>query len=138
MNNTLQYPVILFDGVCNLCTSSVQFIIKRDDTKHFRFASLQSDIAQQLLTEFSFTTSSSNLATIVLIERGKLYTQSTAVLKIVKHLNGGWPLLYVFILVPAFIRDSLYNFISQNRYKWFGKKEVCWMPTEDLKERFLS
>lgn len=130
------HPVILFDGVCNLCNDSVQFILKRDKKKQFRFASLQSNAGQQLLHQFSLP--AANFNSFVLLEKDKVYTKSTGALRMCKLLGGGWALLYALIIVPRFIRDAVYNMIARNRYKWFGKKEECWLPTPELKERFLS
>ncbi len=127
---------ILFDGVCNLCNSSVQFIIKRDKKKLFRFASLQGKFGQEVLRKNNFSTESLN--TLILMEDEKIFTRSTGVLRMMKHLGAGWSLLYGFIIFPKFIRDAVYNWVSKNRYKWFGKKDECWLPTPALKERFLE
>lgn len=127
--------VIFFDGVCNLCNGAIQFIIKRDKQNIFRFAALQSDYAQKILPNYFLTAKQTD--SIVLIENGKIYQQSTAALKIAKKLSGFWPLLYIFIIVPKFIRDAVYNYIAKNRYKWFGKQESCWVPTPELREKFF-
>ena len=132
MNNK---PVILFDGVCNLCTGSVQFILKRDNKKKFLFASLQSNYGQDLLKQFDLPTNTFN--SFILYQDGKMHTRSTAALKMFQQLKG-WTLVKIFWIVPAFIRDGLYNLIANNRYKWFGKKETCWLPTPELKARFLE
>lgn len=129
-------PVILFDGVCNLCNGFVQFIIKRDAEGKFRFASLQSDYAKNQLS--STEINKTNLNTVVLIYQNKIYTKSTAALKIAKLLNNGWTLLYPLIFLPKFLRDGVYNLIAKNRYKWFGKQESCMLPSPDLKSRFLD
>ncbi|WP_353132097.1 thiol-disulfide oxidoreductase DCC family protein [Pseudopedobacter sp.] len=128
--------VILFDGVCNLCNSFVQFVIKHDRKERFRFASLQSDFAEKELAN-SFI-DNQKMSTVILLENGKFYSKSTAALRILKKLNGLWPLLYVFIIVPVFIRDTVYNLIARNRYKWFGKKDSCMIPSPELQRRFLS
>lgn len=128
--------VILFDGVCNLCNSMVQFVIKKDSKKLFQFASLQSAYGQQILQKFKLPTTVLN--SFVLLEDGKIYTKSTAALRVAKQLKGLWPLLYGFIIVPTFIRNGVYDFIAKNRYKWFGKQETCWLPTPDLRDRFLA
>lgn len=128
-------PVILFDGVCNLCTGSVQFILKRDKEKKFLFASLQSSYGQDLLKQLDLPADTFN--SFILYESGKVFTRSTAALKMFSQLKG-WGWVKIFWIVPKFIRDAVYNLIAKNRYKWFGKKEECWLPTPDLKARFLD
>lgn len=127
--------IILFDGVCNLCNSSVNFVIKRDKQSVFKFATLQSEIAQKILTNNNL--SPTDFSSFVFIENGKVYIRSTAALKVCNYLKGLWPLMYGFIIIPKRIRDGIYNWISKNRYRWFGKKEVCMIPTPDIKARFL-
>lgn len=127
--------VVLFDGVCNLCSSSVQFIINHDPKGYFKFASLQSEAGQALLQDHQLDTAS--LKSLVLLEQGKAYTHSTGALRIAKRLSGAWPLLYGFIIIPPFLRNAVYNLIARNRYRWFGKKEACWLPTPALRSRFL-
>jgi predicted DCC family thiol-disulfide oxidoreductase YuxK len=129
-------PLILFDGVCNLCSSSVQFIIRRDPRKRFRFASLQSPTGQQLLKKFSL--SQTEMHSIILVRDYHYAQRSDAALEIARQLSGLWPLLYVFKIVPRIIRDAVYNLISRNRYRFFGKKDACWLPTPDLKSRFIE
>lgn len=124
--------IILFDGECNFCNSTVNFIILHDPSGLFRFASLNSEIGNKLLKEYSVEPTDS----IVLIEQGKAYTHSTAILRILKNLKGLWKLLYVFILVPKPLRDFLYRAFAKNRYKLFGQS--CMIPTPEIKERFLS
>jgi predicted DCC family thiol-disulfide oxidoreductase YuxK len=128
--------VVFFDGVCNLCSASVQFIIKYDKKNNFKFASLQSDFAKNELAHFDvdFTSPSS----FILLYQGKIYRKSTAALMVAKKLNGLWPLCYFFIIVPRFIRDWVYSLIAKNRYRWFGKLESCWVPNESLRHKFLS
>ena len=128
-------PVILFDGVCNLCTGSVQFILKRDKEKKFRFASLQSNYGQKLLQQFHLPTDTFN--SFILYQDGKIFTRSTAALKMFQQLKG-WKWVKTFWIVPKFIRDGVYNVIAKNRYKWFGQKNECWLPTLDLKARFFD
>lgn len=127
--------VILFDGVCNLCAASVSFIIQRDPSAKFRFASLQSTHAHELLNNAGFQ---SHFDTIVLLKEGKVYIRSDAALEIARDLNGLWPILYFFKIVPAFIRNGIYNWIAINRYNWFGRKENCMIPTSDLTARFID
>jgi predicted DCC family thiol-disulfide oxidoreductase YuxK len=120
-----QNHIILFDGYCNLCSSAVQFILKRDKKRIFKYASLQSDFGQNSLSANGLSTT--EIDTVVLIENGNAYTYSTGALKIAKHLAGIWPLFYGAIIIPRFIRDAIYKFIAKNRYRWFGKKETCMM-----------
>jgi predicted DCC family thiol-disulfide oxidoreductase YuxK len=128
--------IVLFDGVCNLCNSSVQFILKRDKKNQFVFGSLQGKTGQEYLKKFNLPADTLN--SFMLVEDDNLYTKSTGALHMLKYLGGAWPLLYAFIIVPAFIRDAVYNWIARNRYKWFGKKNACWIPTPALKAKFLD
>ncbi|WP_107841916.1 thiol-disulfide oxidoreductase DCC family protein [Metasolibacillus meyeri] len=125
--------IVLFDGECHFCDASVQFIIKRDPQAYFHFASLQSEVGQELLARYNVPPTDS----IVLIEKERYYLQSTAALKIARHLQGGWRFAYILIAVPATIRNIAYNIIAKNRYNWFGKKEVCELPSPDIRKRFL-
>lgn len=127
--------VILFDGVCNLCNSSVNFVIERDKKDKFRFAALQSEEGKQMLLEQG--EDSEYLDSIVLVKNGKVYSKSTAALHIAKNLSGLWPVLSVFLIIPKFIRDFFYDIIAKNRYKWFGKKNECRIPTPELAAKFL-
>lgn len=129
-------PIILFDGVCNLCNKSVQFVLKKDKKKQFLFASLQGTTGQSLLEQYQLPRD--QLTSFVLIENGKAYTRSAAALRVAKLLGGGWSLLYGFMITPPFVRDGVYNWIARNRYKWFGKMDSCWVPTPELKARFLE
>ena len=129
--------IILFDGVCNLCNSSVQYVIKRDKGNVYRFAALQSEIGKKLVEERGIDTS--QIDSIILIEPGvAYYTKSTAALKIARSFGGVWQLASVFEWIPEKIRDWVYDFIAKNRYKWYGKKEVCMVPSPENNERFLS
>ena len=130
-----KHAIIFFDGVCNLCNWLVQFVIARDPAGYFQFASLQSEAARPYLEQFNISQTSLN--SVVLYENGKCYTHAAAVLRILKKMPGGWPLLYSGIILPAFLRNAAYNFIARNRYRWFGKQESCWLPTPELKSRFL-
>lgn len=129
-------PVILFDGVCNLCNGSVIFIIKRDTQSKLKFASLQSEYGIQQMQRFNLSTSSLN--SVLLIKEGRLFQKSNAALEIASMLNGIWPWLYVFKIIPRFMRDVIYDVIAKNRYRWFGKKEECMIPTPDMKARFIN
>ncbi len=132
---TSDRPVVLFDGVCNLCNGAVNFIIDRDAHQQFRFASLQSEVGEELLAQYELP--GAYTESLVLIENQKLYTKSTAALKIVRRLDGFWPLCYVFIILPPVFRDYLYTIVAKNRYRWFGKSEACRYPTEAERARFL-
>jgi predicted DCC family thiol-disulfide oxidoreductase YuxK len=126
---------VLFDGVCNLCNSSVQFIIRNDRRGRFRFAALQSEVGRELLQQYQLPEKALN--TVVLIAGGRAFTRSTAALEIARRLDGAWPICYAAVALPRFLRDSAYNFIARNRYRWFGKQEACMMPSPELKQRFL-
>jgi len=136
--------VVFYDGVCHLCSNAVQFIIKNDPKGHFRFAALQSETGAAALREFGIP---DDLSTIALVERdgeqgaestsSKVSFRSTAALRIARRLRFPWPLFYVFIVIPPFLRDPVYNFIARNRYKWFGKDDSCMMPDPKLADRFI-
>ncbi|MCK0131792.1 DCC1-like thiol-disulfide oxidoreductase family protein [Flavobacteriaceae bacterium F08102] len=136
MISIAQHKIILFDGVCNLCNKSVQFIINHDKKDQFLFGSLQSDAAQEILLQFQLNISDFN--TIIYIEHGKVYQKSTAILTIFKRLPGLWKLCYGFIIIPVCFRDTVYQWISNHRYKWFGRKNQCMIPTKRLREKFIS
>jgi predicted DCC family thiol-disulfide oxidoreductase YuxK len=131
-----QHKIILFDGVCNLCNGSVIFVLKREKKPIFKFASIQSGAGQELLEWCGLPSGYSQA--VVLIDNGRTYLGSTAALKIGQEFTFPWnSLAYAGLVVPKFIRDWVYNQIAQNRYQWFGKREVCMIPTENLKARFL-
>ena len=128
--------IILFDGVCNLCNGAVQFVIQRDKKDVFRFAALQSEIGQKLIDERGIDTST--VDSIILIDPGvAYYTKSTAALKIAEDLKGIWSITSVFIYLPERFRNIVYDFIARNRYKWYGKKDQCMIPTPELKNKFI-
>lgn len=127
--------VILFDGVCNLCNASVDFVIKRDKANRFLVGALQSEEGKRLLSRFD--ANPDYLDSLVLIENGKIYYRSTAALKIAKKLPGFWPLLHGLIILPPFLRDGIYDWIGKNRYRWFGEKNTCRLPTAAEKAKFL-
>jgi predicted DCC family thiol-disulfide oxidoreductase YuxK len=132
-----QHPaIVLFDGVCNLCTSTVQFIIKRDPHGYFTFASLQSEVGRMLLEEHGLQPDA--LDTFVLVEGSRCFTRSDVALRVAKHLSGGWSLLRVLSLIPKPIRDWGYTVIARNRYRWFGTHETCTVPSRDILDRFLQ
>lgn len=124
--------VVLFDGVCNLCNGAVRFILARDPAGLFRFASLQSEAARRLLRD------DGRAETIVLLEAGKTYTKSTAALRIARGLRFPWPLLYAFVAVPRPLRDLVYDWVARHRYRWFGKRETCLLPTSEVRGRFVE
>jgi predicted DCC family thiol-disulfide oxidoreductase YuxK len=128
--------IILFDGVCNLCNWFVNFIISRDKANRFRFGSLQSRAVIELLKQQDF--SSNTLSTVILLENGRLYFQSTAVLRILRQIGGAWSMMYVFIILPKPIRDFLYLLIAKHRYRLFGRQDACMVPTPELKARFVG
>lgn len=130
------HPIILFDGVCNLCSNSVQFVINHDKKKKFHFSALQSVAGKNILVHYGL--SENKLHSFVLIKDGKAFTESTAALMVAKHLSGPVRLLYGFIIVPLFIRNAIYKFIAKNRYHWFGKKESCMVPSAEILSRFLN
>ncbi len=134
--HTNEHPVLLFDGVCNLCNASVQWVLLRDKKGVFRFAALQSEIGQHLLKARGM--SGETLDSVVVVSGEQVLTHSDAPLEVVRLLGGGWSLLYVFRWLPRWIRDSIYRYIARNRYRWFGKKESCMLPRQEWKERFLS
>lgn len=130
--------IILFDGVCNLCNSAVAFIIKRDKNDMFRFASLQSDIGQRFIKELGIDTSKVDSILLIEPKESKYYHKSTAALQIAKQLSGVFPILSVFLILPKFLRDWVYDIIAKNRYKWFGKKDSCLIPTPELRALFID
>lgn len=129
-------PILLFDGVCNLCNGVVQFVIKKDKKGLIKFASMQGEPGNQLLAKYQLPADAFN--SFVFICDNRMYQKSTAALKLCTHLKGGWPICYVFMIVPVFIRDAVYNLIARNRYKWFGKTAACYLPTPELQSKFLS
>lgn len=131
------YPAtILFDGVCNLCSGFVQFVIGRDAKQYFRFASLQSEAGQALLRQHGLEPTITP-ETVVLLEGGRAYAYSTAVLHILRRLTGAWSWLYAARVLPKPLRDAAYRFVARHRYQWFGQQEACLLPTPALRQRFL-
>jgi len=127
--------IVLFDGVCNFCNSSVQFIIRNDKTNSLKFASLQSEIGQRLITTYNL---SKELDSVIFIENNQAYIKSKAALKIANYFGGFWKIFQVFNIIPSFIRDFFYDIIANNRYKWFGKKDSCMLPSPEVRSRFLD
>ena len=129
-------PLVLFDGICNFCNYWVNFAIKRDKKNRLKFTPIQGETAKKILPQYSISTNS--LSSVIFIDKGKAYTQSSAALKICRYLNGGWKLFYGLNIIPKPIRDFVYNIIARNRYKWFGKKDSCMIPSPEIKSRFLD
>lgn len=129
-------PIVLFDGVCNLCNGAVNFIIDRDPDARFRFAPLQSEAGAGLLAAHGRAFDGAP-ETIYLVENGRIYERSTAALRIARRLRGGWALAYAFVAVPRPLRDLAYRFVARHRYRWFGRTEACRRPTPELRARFL-
>ncbi len=128
--------IIFFDGVCNLCNASIDFVIQRDHKDHFLVGALQEDFSKTILSNFEVR--EDYLDSLVLLEKGEIYYKSTAALKIAINLSGLWPVLYPLIFLPKFLRDPVYNWIGSNRYRWFGKKSTCRLPNPAEKAKFLS
>ncbi|TWI84861.1 putative DCC family thiol-disulfide oxidoreductase YuxK [Lacibacter cauensis] len=128
--------LVLFDGVCNFCNFWIQFALKRDKKGKLKFGSLQGTTAQEILPKYNIDPTV--LTSVIFIEDGVAYRESTAALKVCRHLDGGWKLLYVLIIIPAFIRDGIYKWVGRNRYKWFGKQESCMLPTPEQRARFVE
>ena len=127
------FPVLYFDGVCNLCNGFIGFIIRHDKKMVFHFASLQSPHGIAALAQFHGTPPDS----VILFRNGRYYTRSAAVLQTFSLLGGGWKLLLVAWIIPGFLRDAIYDLISRNRYKWLGKRNECMVPAPELMSRFL-
>jgi predicted DCC family thiol-disulfide oxidoreductase YuxK len=130
--------LIMFDGVCNLCNSSVLFVIKRDKKDVFMFAPLQGETGQLIINEYNIDTTQTDSIILYDKENVKIYSKSTAALKVAKHLGFPFNLSVIFHVIPAFIRDWVYDYVAKNRYKWYGKKHACMIPTPELKAKFLD
>jgi predicted DCC family thiol-disulfide oxidoreductase YuxK len=130
------HTIVLFDGICHLCTTSVQFIITRDPNGYFTFASLQSEVGRTLLEKHGLHPDALDM--FVLIEGSRCFTRSDAALRVAKHLSGCWSLLRILSLIPKPIRDWGYTIIARNRYRWFGTHEICMVPSQDMLDRFLQ
>ncbi len=131
-----EYSIVLFDGVCNFCNRSVNAIIRRDERGYFRFAALQSDVGAELQQRYGLDPKAFD--TLVLIEGGKVYTKSTAALRIARRLRWPWPALYAHVAVPRPARDFVYDWFARRRYRWFGKRDECMVPSPEARERFLT
>jgi predicted DCC family thiol-disulfide oxidoreductase YuxK len=135
MENYKNKNVVLFDGVCNLCNGAVNFLIDRDKDNKLHFASLQSEVGQTVLKDYQMNVS--NFDTFVFLREGKLFVRSSGALEVLNVLGGVWSFFYIFKIVPAFLRDGVYNLVSKYRYQLFGKQDACRMPTPELKAKFL-
>ena len=129
----LNKSIILFDGECNFCNASIQFVLNHEKKSELFFSSLQSNTGKEIQDYFGIKNSES----VILIENNKHYIKSTAALRITKYLRGGFPLLYIFIIIPTFIRNVIYDYIAKKRYKWFGKTDTCMVPNDQIKHRFI-
>jgi len=130
------HPIVLFDGECRFCNGWVKFLLRRDKQDVFRFAPLQSDAAKSLLS--SAMPAGQIPDSVIVVEGDSVYTHSSAVLRICKHLGGGWALFRLLLVVPSPLRDALYRFIAKRRYAWFGREQSCMMPTEETKRKFIG
>lgn len=135
MHTEVNLPVLLFDGVCNLCNGSVQWVLMHDAKAQFRFAALQSDTGQMLLRQFGLAPA--QLDTVVLVAGDRVFLRSDAPLEIVRRLGGGWALLYVFKVLPRPLRNAVYDWVARHRYRWFGRQETCMLPRPEWKGRFV-
>jgi predicted DCC family thiol-disulfide oxidoreductase YuxK len=136
MIDNLPSQIILFDGVCNLCNTAVQFIISHDSEGHFFFAALQSEAGQEILDKFNLSKTEFN--SFIYVREGKVYQRSRAALSVLKDLGSWWKILYVFIVIPYPLRDLIYDMVAKYRYKIFGKRASCMIPTPDLQKKFLK
>jgi predicted DCC family thiol-disulfide oxidoreductase YuxK len=127
--------ILFFDGICNLCNRVVNFVIQKDKSEKIRFAQLQSDSAGKILNRYKLDRDKTD--SVVYLKDGKVYIKSSAVLHLLKDIGGGWKILYGFIIIPVFIRDFFYDRVAKNRYRLFGRKEQCMVPTDKMKNRFL-
>jgi predicted DCC family thiol-disulfide oxidoreductase YuxK len=131
-------PVLLFDGVCNLCNGFVRFVVRFDHEGTFRFAPLQSAVAQELLDRHGIATGDESFDTVVLVEDGERYTKSTAALRVARRLDGPWPLAYPLVVLPQRLRDAGYDLVARYRYRLFGKSDECQVPAPEIRERFTD
>lgn len=134
MVNLREENIVFFDGLCNLCNKSVDWVIRRDKRNVLKFAPLQGETSKKLL----HATDGQEFNSIVYYHKGVIYQRSTAFIKLMVHVGGGWKLMYLLMVFPGFIRDFVYNIIAKNRYKWWGKKESCRLPTEEEAAKFLA
>ena len=136
MKNISIQPLLFFDGVCNLCNSSVKTIIKKDSQQKFKFASIQSDAAKEILLQLDDY--NSEIDSIILLNQNQIFYKSSAVLRVCNLLGGWYNFLLIFWIIPKPIRNWMYDFVAKNRYRWFGKRESCMVPSVEMKDRFLD
>ncbi len=130
MDNPTDYPIVFFDNTCNLCSSSVQFVLRHDKSQTIHFAPLDSKISEQ----FGLT---KEMDSVVFIEHGKVYTKTAALLRVTRYFGWKWSMLRALLLVPSFLRNILYDLVAHHRHSWFGERNTCLIPTPDIKDRFL-
>lgn len=135
-SDTTFVPVVLFDGVCGLCNGSVNFILRIDRKGQLKLAPLQSDYGRRVLAGHGME--SDPMDSMMLLEGEQLTVKSTAVIRIFKYLGGAWPLCMIFLVIPRFIRDFVYDLVAKNRYRWFGKYDTCRLPDPEFKDRFYT
>ena len=135
MSDVISDKIVLFDGVCNFCNSSVQFIIRHDKSKALKFASLQSNTGQELIAKYNIP---KDVDSVIFIENGNAFIKSEAALRIADNFGGVWKMMRILKVIPAFIRNLFYDIIARNRYKWFGKKETCMIPSPEIRNRFMD
>lgn len=137
MNNpeNLNKAILLYDGECSFCNGAVQWIIARDPRQHVYFASQQGELGQALKAKYKI---SDELDSLVLIDEGKAYIYSSAVIRVSKYLHSAWPMLQIFALIPPFVRNSLYRYVAKHRYRWFGQQQACLLPTPEIRARYLD
>lgn len=133
--NLAEHKIILFDGVCNLCNGSVNFLIWRDEKGIFKYSPLQSNFSQNLIEKLNIP---DNVDSIILVHRNRYYLKSDAVIEIIKELKWYWKIFLIGSILPRKLRDKIYDVIANHRYNWFGKRDKCMIPTEDVKSRFIE
>ena len=131
----IDHGIILFDGICNFCNNKINLVIRKDKKDFFRFAALQSEAGKKIMADHGIVMPDPD--TFIFIENGKIYNRSSAALHIAKHMDGLWKLFFAFIIVPPFLRDLFYRLIAKNRYKWWGVRESCMIPTPEVRKKFL-
>ena len=131
-----EYPILLFDGVCNFCDNTVQFVIRKNKSENIHFAALQSSFGKEQIKKAGLPTN--ELKSLIFIENNQIYTRSTGALKLARHLDSLWKIAYIFIIIPKPIRDFFYNLFAKNRYKWFGEKDACMIPSKEVRSRFIE